>query len=108
MSDVEVHIEVKLPGSSSSSSTSTSTSSSSSSTSSQKKKQQNILSNAKLHVDDNINSLNMKYRLQVPLDDIFGSIHSTSLGNSDSYNDYLDGVMRDIDSTVDDMYCGWT
>lgn len=66
------------------------------------------VSNTMLRVDgDDVDTLKKNFTLDVPLDDVFGSIYDTCLIRSEKYIAYMDDVMADIDNKVDEMYSGW-
>jgi hypothetical protein len=61
-----------------------------------------------LRLEKDVDCLKDVYTLEVPLDEVYGSLHETSLTRSEWYNDLLDDVMDEMDSHVDDLYCGWS
>ena len=56
----------------------------------------------------NVDTMKMKYTLNIPIDDLFGSIGDTSLEKSDGFNEYDDRVVMDnFSSLADDLYFDW-
>lgn len=57
-----------------------------------------------LTVDPHIDSMKTKYSLEVPMDDVFGSIGETSLGRCDEFLSHVEYAMNDMCDSVHDMY----
>lgn len=54
-----------------------------------------------------VDSLQARYTLQVPLEGLYGAVHAASLARTQEVAQYLDDVWGAIDDSVDDLYCGW-
>ena len=96
MKDVEVFVEAKVPTYQTQPSKAT------------KKDSSSGFVRTPLRVDgDPVDSMKKMFTIDIPLDEVYGSLHDTSIGRSEHYSEYLDEVMSDIDRMTDDLHCGW-
>ena len=104
MTELDIHLGLKLPDFSKGA-TAISSSASSTSTASSKSTRNGL---PELDVTENVDTMKMKYTLNIPIDDLFGSIRDTSLEKSDGFNEYVDRVVMDnFSSLADDLYFDW-